>query len=71
MESLGLIVENKKKVSQFFLGHDSTKRLSSFTDLQDDAVHADRSTIKHVWSSSFMDKTKDELIEEFLKLNKK
>ena len=68
MESIGLISKNKKKVKKFFLGHDSTNRPNAFTDLHDDATHADRSTGKQVWSATFMDKTDAQLLKELEKL---
>ena len=68
MESVGLIFEKKKKVKSFFQGHDSTDRPNSFTDLQDDAAHADRSRGKQVGSADFMTKTEKELLKELEKL---
>lgn len=68
MDSIGLISKNKEKVKKFFLGHDSTDRPNAFTDLQDDATHADRTMSKQVWSATFMDKTKDQLLKEIEKL---
>lgn len=64
MESVGLISEKKKRVDRFFLGHDSTNRPNAFTDLQDDACHADRGTVKEVWTASFLDKSENELLQE-------
>ena len=57
-----------KRVKKFFLGHASTNRPNAFTDLQDDATHTGRSTDKQVWSTTFMDKTEEQLLKELEKL---